>query len=334
MLADWRSSALRLEQQVEQVIVGQRRAIRLLNTAVFARGHVLLEGDVGVGKTTLLRTFAHSIGGAYERIEGTIDLMPNDLVYYTYINEEGKPRVEPGPVLKHGNALSIFFFNEVNRARPQVHSLLLRIMEERSLTAFNQEYSFPHLQIFADRNRIEKEETFELPSAARDRFLMEVLIEAPNDDQILRDLMFETRFHDVGKLIISQVSDILDYTVLNTVAETIQTEVRSSRTLEKYAVDLCRATRTPSKYGISMPDINIDELVLAGVSPRGMSAMLRAARVTAWLDDRAMLLPEDIHAVFYETIAHRVFYRPVYELRRSQISRLFMQEILNRINAP
>ncbi len=163
---------------------------------------------------------------------------------------------------------------------------------------------------------------------------MEVLIETPADDQILRDLMFETRFHNVDKLIISQESDILDYTILNTVAETIQTEIKSSPTLEKYAVDLCRATRTPSKYGIAMHDINIDELVMAGVSPRGMSAMLRAARVTAWLDDRDMLIPEDIHTVFYETIAHRVFYRPVYELRRSQVSRLFMQEILNRINVP
>ena len=88
LLADWRDKALRLEAEVRHAVVGQDRAIRLINIAVFARGHVLLEGDVGVGKTTLLRAVARAIGGAYERIEGTIDLMPNDLVYHTYISEE------------------------------------------------------------------------------------------------------------------------------------------------------------------------------------------------------------------------------------------------------
>jgi len=181
-LQDWRNLALKLEAEVKKVMIGQGRAIRLLNIAIFARGHVLLEGDVGVGKTTLLQSIACAIGGAYERIEGSIDLMPSDLVYYTYISEDGKPRVAPGPLLKYGDSLATFFFNEVNRARPQMHSLLLRVMAERSVTAFNREYSFPHLQVFADRNRVEKEETFEIPSAARDRFLMEVLIEAPDGE--------------------------------------------------------------------------------------------------------------------------------------------------------
>ena len=139
-LQDWRSLALKLEAEVKKVMIGQVRAIRLLNIAIFARGHVLLEGDVGVGKTTLLQSIARAIGGAYERIEGTIDLMPSDLVYYTYISEDGKPRVAPGPLLKHGDSLATFFFNEVNRARPQMHSLLLRVMAERSVTAFNRQY--------------------------------------------------------------------------------------------------------------------------------------------------------------------------------------------------
>jgi MoxR-like ATPase len=162
LLTDWRDKALRLEAEVRKAVVGQDRAIRLINIAVFARGHVLLEGDVGVGKTTLLRAVARAIGGAYERIEGTIDLMPNDLIYHTYISQEGKPRVEAGPLLKSGDALSVFFFNEINRARPQVQSLLLRAMAERSVSAFNTEHRFAHMLVFADRNRVEKEETFEL----------------------------------------------------------------------------------------------------------------------------------------------------------------------------
>jgi len=168
-LDDWRRRASRFEGEVAGAVVGQERALRLVLISILARGHVLLEGDVGVGKTTLLQAVARAIGGAYGRVEGTIDLMPGDLIYHTYIDEDGRPRVEPGPVLRHGEDLAVFFFNEINRARPQVHSLLLRLMAEHTLTAFNREYTFPYLQVFADRNQVEREETFELPAAARDR---------------------------------------------------------------------------------------------------------------------------------------------------------------------
>ena len=141
-LDSWQQQALIFEKEVAKAVIGQERVIRLLTIAVFARGHVLLEGDVGVGKTTLLRAVARAIGGAYERVEGSVDLMPSDLIYYTYLNEEGRPKVDPGPVLRHGENLSIFFFNEINRARPQVHSLLLRLMAERSANAFNRDYTF------------------------------------------------------------------------------------------------------------------------------------------------------------------------------------------------
>lgn len=333
-LEDWRSLALELEDEVKKVMIGQDRAIRLLNIAVFARGHVMLEGDVGVGKTTLLRSFARAIGGAYERIEGTIDLMPSDLIYYTYISEDGKPRVAPGPLLKHGEALSTFFFNEVNRARPQLHSLLLRVMAEHSVTAFNREYYLPHLQVFADRNRVEKEETFEIPSAARDRFLMEVLIEAPEDAALQRTLMFDPRFHDVTSLLAEIEPGVVPYTELNSIAKQIQRHVHTTETLQHYALNLCEATRHPSRFDIAIEDVNVEALILAGVSPRGMSMLLRAAKVAAWLKGRDMLVPEDIHDVFYETIAHRVFFTPIYELRRSQVAAELMRQILHRVSAP
>ena len=166
-LTEWRDRALRFESALNERVLGLSRAVRLLTIAVFARGHVLLEGNVGVGKTTLLRAAARGLGGEYERVEGTIDLMPQDLVYHTHIDRDGRPRVDPGPLLTHGDALSVFFFNEINRARPQVHSLLLRAMAERSISAFNREVALPHLLVFADRNRVEREETFEISSAAR-----------------------------------------------------------------------------------------------------------------------------------------------------------------------
>jgi MoxR-like ATPase len=334
LLSDWRDRALALEAEVAKAVIGQARGIRLINTAVFARGHVLLQGDVGVGKTTLLRAFAQVLGGAFGRIEGTIDLMPNDLVYYTYISAEGKPAVEPGPLIKHGEDLAIFFFNEINRARPQVHSLLLRVMAERSVAAFNREYRFPHLVVFADRNRVEREETFEISAAARDRFMLEVTIDAPTADAERRSLMFEPRFHDSDRLIGELSAAMLDYRQLNAVAELIQRGVQASDALQHYALGLWRATAAPAEYGVRLSDLDTAQLMLAGASPRGMSLLLRAARVAAWLDGRGYVTPEDVQAVFVESLAHRLCYQPVYEMRRHEISGRLMSGILANVAAP
>lgn len=334
LLADWRDRALTLEHEVGRAVIGQARVIRLVNTAVFARGHVLLQGDVGVGKTTLLRAFARVLGGAYARTEGTIDLMPNDLVYYTYISAEGRPAVERGPLIEHGDDLAIFFFNEINRARPQVHSLLLRVMAERSVQAFNREWRFPHLLVFADRNRVEREETFEIASAARDRFMMEVTIDAPADEDQRRALMFDPRYHDTDALIASLAGALLDHRALNDVAAHIQRSVQTSDALQRYALDLWRATVAPADFGVRLSDLDTAQLMLAGASPRGMSMLLRAARVTAWLEGRDYATPEDVQAVFDVTIAHRLCFQPVYEMRRQEIAAPLIAGILGSVAAP
>ena len=334
LLNDWRERALAFEREINGVVLGLEHAVRKLTLAIFARGHVLLEGDVGVGKTTLLRAVASGLGGAYERIEGTIDLMPNDLVYHTYINELGKPQVDPGPILKHGEALSVFFFNEVNRARPQVHSLLLRVMAERSVTAFNREYFFPHLLVFADRNRVEKEETFEIPSAARDRFSMELHIATPADPELQRQLMFDPKFHDVDRLIASVRPGILPYAQIGEIGRAIQHGIQANPALQDYALSLWQATRTPKAYGVKLEGVDMDKLILAGASARGMSLMMRAARANAWLAGRAYLTPEDLQAVFRETTAHRVFFTPVYEMRRETIAGELIAQILRQVAAP
>lgn len=333
-LPAWRARALSFESEVGKAVIGQERVIRLLTIALFARGHVLLEGDVGVGKTTLLRAAARCVGGAYERIEGTIDLMPGDLIYHTYLAEDGRPRVEEGPVLRAGEHLAIFFFNEINRARPQVHSLLLRIMAERSVSAFNREFSFPHLVVFADRNRVERDETFELPAAARDRFLMEIAISTPSDPDVRRALAFDPRFHDGDRLISSLSEGILGYAELNDVARAIQREVKASETLERYVLALWQATRYPGEAGIEIAGVDTSRLVSAGVSPRGLSYLVRAARVAAWLDGRTMAVPEDVRAVFFETMAHRIFFEPVYEMRRETIARELIDALFETVPVP
>ncbi len=333
-LNDWRNKALNFSSEINTALIGLDRAVHLVTINIFARGHVMLEGDVGVGKTTLLRAVARAVGGAYERIEGTIDLMPNDLVYHTYINQSGKPQVDPGPILKHGEQLSTFFFNEVNRARPQVHSLLLRIMAEQSVTAFNREHQFPYLQVFADRNRVEKDETFEIPSAARDRFMMEIRIETPDDQELQKDLMFNPRFHNVDRLIGGIEANLLPYRQLKNISETIQQHIVSSDTLQKYALQLWQATRTPEKFSIELENVDMSRLILSGASARGASMLMKAARVNAWLNDRSHVIPEDIQDLFHETMAHRVFFNPTYELRRSQLAEQLSEQILQKIAAP
>lgn len=333
-LDHWRGRALAFEAALNGAIIGQPRVIKLLTIAVFARGHVLLEGDVGVGKTTLLRAAARALGGAFERIEGTIDLMPADLIYYTYLSEDGRPRVDPGPVLRYGGDLTVFFFNEINRARPQVHSLLLRLMAERSVTAFNREYNFPYLLVFADRNRIEREETFELPAAARDRFFMEITIELPVSAEIRRELAFDPAYYDSDALVRTVEPDIVDYRALASVAGRLQTEVRASASLERYTLDIWQAIRDPASAGIDIEGVDMHRLVQGGASPRGLAFLVRAARIHAWLDGRDMVVPEDLRAVFPEVMGHRVFLDPIYELRREALVKALFKAVFETVPAP
>ena len=286
-LQDWRESALRVELSVTAAVTGQHEIIRLINVALFARGHVLLEGGVGVGKTTVLRAFSRAIGGGFGRVEGTIDMMPGDLIYHTYVDAEGRPRIDPGPLLRHGENLTTFFFNEINRARPQVQSLLLRAMAERSVSAFDREYHFPHMTVFADRNKVEREETFELASAARDRFLFELNMPTPSDPEVRRALVFDPVFHDVDALLERVTPGVIRWAELNDIGASIQRNVSASVTIERYVLDIWRATENPQEFDIALGGVDMERLILVGASPRGMSALLRAARVVEFAGCRA-----------------------------------------------
>jgi len=333
-LNQWRERVAAFERAVGRVVIGQERVIRLLAIAILSRGHVLLEGDVGVGKTTLLRSVARALGGPYERVEGTIDLMPGDLVYHASIGEEGRPRLDPGPVLQHGSDLAVFFFNEINRARPQVHALLLRLMAERSVTAFNREVGLPHLLVFADRNRMEREETFALPAAARDRFFMEIAVQTPADFETRRRLVFDTRYHDVDALVETIEPGILDFRALADIGRQIQQAIHVSPTLEKYVVTLWDALRDPQAAGLRLEGVDMARLVMGGASPRGLSFLARAARVHAWIEGRDMVLPEDVRAIFHETMAHRIFLDPVYEHRAEGLVPLLCEQVFARVAVP
>ena len=333
-LQDWREAALKLESEVAKAVIGQGELIRLINVALFARGHVLLEGDVGVGKTTVLRAFARAVGGEFERVEGTIDLMPGDMIYHTYVDAQGTPRIDPGPLLRHGQQLTTFFFNEINRARPQVQSLLLRAMAERSVSAFNKEFRFPHMTVYADRNKVEKEETFELASAARDRFMFELSMYKPKDAEIRRRLVLDPVFHDADALLELVSPAVVAADQLNSIGTLIQNHVHTSEAIARYVIDIWEATDDPTRFGVTIDGVDMASLVLAGASPRGMSALLRAARVVAWLANRDHLIPDDIQRVLPAALGHRIFFTPLYELRRSEIAGAFIEQIMHRVASP
>lgn len=334
VLADAWPLAEAFECEVNKAIVGQGPVIHLLTIAVFARGHALLEGSVGVGKTTLLRAVSRALGGESERIEGTIDLMPADLIYYTYLDDAGKPAVLPGPLLSKGSQLATFFFNEINRARPQVHSLLLRVMGERSVKAFNRDFNFPYLQVYADRNRVEKEETFELPAAARDRFMLEIEVRTPHEAEILDELAFNPRFHDVDSLLEGVQHGVFPLVQINRVAAAIQAGVSASTAMRSYVRQLWEAASEPENYGVRIADADAGQLLEAGPSPRAMSQLVRAARVRAWLARREHVHPEDVQAVFPSVMRHRLFFKPVYEYRRAELAPLLIEQILGSVSAP
>lgn len=331
-LSDWRARLTDAEAGLNGVVLGQPRTIRLLLISALARGHVLLAGDVGTGKTTLLRAMARALGGPYARVEGTVDLLPTDLIYAAHIAEDGRPRIEPGPVLEQGEDLAVFFFNEINRARPQVHALLLRLMAEASLTAFRRDWHFPHLQVFADRNQIERDETFELPAAARDRFLMEIAVEAPAAPEDRMALAFDPRFHDTTALIAAVPQGVLPYRGLNTLAARIQAETHASPALQRYVLDLCAVIRDPR--GLTIEGADTARLIRGGLSPRGMQYLVRAARACAWAEGRDAVLPQDVRAVFAPVMAHRIFLTPAHEPRRDRLVPALIEAAFARVPVP
>jgi len=331
---DWRNYAEKIQIDANNNILGQEKAVRLIIISLFARGHVLLEGGVGVGKTTLLQIITKLIGGEYERVEGTVDLMPNDIIYHASINSDGKPSISNGPLLKKGEDLSIFFFNEINRARPQVHSLLLRAMAEKSISAFNKDVYLPNMVVFADRNQVEKNETFELPAAARDRFMMEISIQAPKDKELRDSIIFNSKFQNTAKLVENIPTPKFDCKELNDVSEAIQDSIQASDHIKNYIENLWLATENPKKFGINIKDVDMDDFIIAGASPRGMIMLIKAAKVNAWLSNRIYIEPIDINDIFHEVMAHRLVLSRIYENNRIELLKEFSNEILLKVPTP
>jgi MoxR-like ATPase len=297
-VAEFRKTFARAEAEVGRVIVGHRDAIRKLLTALFAGGHVLIEGVPGLGKTLMVKCAADSLGLSFKRIQFTPDLMPSDIVGTQVLAENEGRRdfsFKAGPIFAH-----VVLGDEINRATPKTQSAVLEAMEERQVTVFGTTYRLdPPFFVLATQNPIELEGTYPLPEAQMDRFLFKVVIGAPKPDE-LREILNRT----TGATNY-QPQSIFDPGTAPSKIEALKglvREVMVAEPLERYIISIVGAC-TPGGPG-AIPEVS--QYLRFGPSPRGAQALLLGAKVNALLDGRVSVSYDDVNDVIVPALRHRL----------------------------
>lgn len=295
---------------VNQVIVGKEKQIRLLVTALLARGHVLLEDLPGMGKTVLAKTLAQAIGGSYNRLQFTADLLPSDVVGLHVFNQRTSEfELRKGPVFA-----DVLLADEINRATPRTQSGLLECMEERQVTIEGITLPLPStLLVIATQNPIESEGTYPLPEAQLDRFLFKLSLgygTRADSKEILK------RFRSESPL--EQVKPVITVEQIAALQKEVAT-VHVSQAVEDYVIDLTEATRTHRSVEI-------------GISPRAMLVLLRSAQAFAFLAGRSYVLPDDVKEVFPSLTTHRI--RLSIEAELHVTEQEVVEQILTSVPAP
>ena len=290
---DIKESADRVVANVARVIVGKDEVIELCLVALLCEGHVLLEDVPGIGKTTLAKAIARSVGCTFRRIQFTPDLLPSDVTGILYFNQKAQDfEFRPGPIMTQ-----VVLADEINRATPRTQSALLEAMQERQVTVDVETMPLPRpFIVLATQNPIELEGTFPLPEAQIDRFLMRVALGYPSkedEDTIL--LRYEQ----------SDPLDTLEAVISAEDLLSMQEQVKAvlvEDSVREYIVDVVRATR----------DHGAVEL---GVSPRGTLALYRTAQALAALRGRSFVIPDDVKFLAPSVLTHRIIISPQTRLR-------------------
>lgn len=283
-----------LTTQVERVLRGKRRAVHLSLVCLFAEGHLLIEDVPGVGKTSLAKALAHSIGGKLRRIQFTPDLLPSDVTGISIWNRTLQDfEFRPGGVFAN-----VVLADEINRAAPKTQSALLEAMEERQVTvdSVTHHLSAPFI-VIATQNPIELEGTYPLPEAQLDRFLLRVRIGYPDRDAELAIL----DAHNDGELDAAQLEPVTSGAEIADWTDRLR-GVHVSPEVKRYIVDIADATRH-----------NRD--LLLGISPRAAIGLQRAARVLAASLGRTFVIPDDIKVLAPSILEHRIVLSPEAQLR-------------------
>lgn len=302
-MSDIREKICALQKYMDSRIIGQKELIKKLMITLLADGHVLLEGAPGLAKTKAIKTLSECIQANYNRIQFTPDLLPSDITGSDiYIAEKGEFEFRKGPVFAN-----LVLADEINRAPAKVQSALLEAMAERQVSVGGRQYRLPELfMVLATQNPIEQEGTYNLPEAQLDRFLMYIKIDQP-DVETERKILKLVRAEQIGGKekdsawleFVNKVGKISVEDVLTARREVLSMHV--SESMEEYLVQLIVATRHPEKYDSSLKD-----RILYGASPRATIALDKCAKINAWLEGRDFVTPEDIHAVVYDILRHRI----------------------------
>ncbi|MCC5948381.1 MAG: MoxR family ATPase [Nitriliruptoraceae bacterium] len=286
-----------VREEVAKVIVGQDGVVTGLVAALLVRGHVLLEGVPGVAKTLLVTTLASALDLRNARVQFTPDLMPADVTGQTILDEAGTGfRFREGPVFTN-----LLLADEVNRTPPRTQAALLEAMQERQVSVGGATHRLPEpFLVVATQNPVEHEGTYPLPEAQLDRFLFKLLVPYPSRDQERVILERHDRALDATDPNAAGVRPVADASVLATARRLVH-EVQVSDEVRGYVVDLVRATR-------EAPSVEL------GVSPRGATMLLHAAKAWAWLAGRAYVTPDEVKAIAKPTLRHRLHLRAELEL--------------------
>jgi MoxR-like ATPase len=286
-------AAEKIRANIQKVIVGKDEVINLTLVALLCEGHILLEDVPGIGKTTLARTLAASLGCSFRRIQFTPDLLPSDVTGLSWFNQKKQEfEFRPGPVMSQ-----VVLADEINRATPRTQSALLEAMQERQITVDGISRQLPRpFLVLATQNPIELEGTFPLPEAQIDRFLLRIAIGYPTQDEE-NSILERFRRTDSAPELQPVVST-------EEILELIQarSQIRVETSVRDYIVRVARATR-------EHPDIDL------GASPRASLALYQASQAWAGINGRDYILPDDVKAMAPHVLTHRLMIAPQAQLR-------------------
>jgi MoxR-like ATPase len=308
-----------LEQETSKVIVGQKYMIERALMGLLCNGHVLLEGVPGLAKTLTVKTLSDTLSAQFSRIQFTPDLLPADLIGTMIYNQQSASfTVRKGPVFTN-----VLLADEINRAPAKVQSALLEAMQERQVTIGDQTFPLPSpFLVLATQNPIEQEGTYPLPEAQVDRFMLKVKVEYPTRDeerQIL-DRMGGERAPKANKVVSpEQVAR----------ARSVVHQIYIDEKLKDYILNIVFATREPAKYGLK----ELADYIEHGASPRATLFLSLAAKAHAFLRHRGFVTPEDVKAIGFDVLRHRVSLS--YEAEAEELTpEKIIQRVFDRVEVP
>jgi MoxR-like ATPase len=308
-----------LTLEINKVIVGQKGMIERLLIGLLGRGHILLEGVPGLAKTLAINTLSKAVKGSFSRIQFTPDLLPADVVGTMIYNiKENDFSIKKGPVFAN-----FVLADEINRAPAKVQSALLEAMQEKQVTIGDSTFSLPlPFLVMATQNPVEQEGTYPLPEAQVDRFMLKTIIDYPkmeDEQQIVRANLAQQ---------MPTIKPVISTKQILSAQQTVG-EVYMDEKIEKYILDLIFATRYPERYKLE----KIKPLISFGASPRGSINLATAAKCYAFMQHRGYVIPEDVRAVIYDVLRHRIGL--TYEAEAENVtSEDLISQIINEVEVP